>query len=101
MGDGLVTVPVKKGIGRYSARHVPPVRAREAIEDGARRAVSNPGNVRPYDPGSPCEIEVELNNPGHAEAYRWMTNVELTGPRTVVSKADDWWTAWRQVYIHR
>ena len=101
LGDGVVTVPVKKGIGRYSARHLPPARARDAIEAGATRAVSTPGNVTPYDPGSPCEIEVELNNPGNAEAYRWIPNVELTGPRTVVSKADDWWTAWRQVYIHR
>ena len=35
LGDGLTTVAVKKGLSRYSARQIPPVRAREMIEEGA------------------------------------------------------------------
>src|SRR5215213_3165679 len=31
LGDGLHSVAVKKGLGRYSARNVPPVKAREMI----------------------------------------------------------------------
>jgi D-amino peptidase len=101
LGGDVRTVAVKKGIGRYSARHVAPQRARQLIEGAAQEAVSSKPAVPPYKPDSPCEIEVELNNPGDAEPYRWMENVDITGPRTVVSKADDWWTAWKQVYIHR
>ena len=101
LGAGVTTVAIKKGIGRYSARHVPPVRAREMIRAGAKEALQAKRAVSPYDPGSPCEIEVQLNNPGHAEVYRWITDVEITGPRTVKSRAEDWWTAWRKIYIHR
>src|SRR5436309_14758122 len=63
LGDGLTTVEVKVGIGRFSARNVAPVRAREMIEDGAKRALKDLSAVKPYDPGRPCEIEVEFTMP--------------------------------------
>src|SRR5712691_4078926 len=36
LGPGLTTVAVKRGLGIFSARMIPPQRARELIEDGAR-----------------------------------------------------------------
>src|SRR5215210_8230214 len=36
LGDGLTTVAVKRGFGRFSARQLPAQRARELIEEGAR-----------------------------------------------------------------
>src|SRR5207342_3255953 len=41
LGDGLTTAAVKWGIGSESARNLTPVRARELIEDAARRALSD------------------------------------------------------------
>src|ERR671923_2231105 len=41
LGPGLVTVTVKQGFGRFSARNIPPVRARKLIEEGAKRALAN------------------------------------------------------------
>jgi D-aminopeptidase len=41
LGDGLVTVPVKTGIGRSPARQLPAQRARELIEEGSRQALGN------------------------------------------------------------
>src|SRR5437773_208944 len=41
LGDELTTVSVKQGLGRYSARQLPPLRARKLIEDGAKRALEN------------------------------------------------------------
>ena len=41
---------------------IPPVRARELIEAGARRALGDLSTVAPYDPGRPCEIRVEFKN---------------------------------------
>ena len=41
LGDGLTTVEVKKGFGRYSARHMTPVTAREAIEKAAEAALGD------------------------------------------------------------
>src|ERR1700730_16754213 len=41
LGAGLTTVEVKVGLGRFSARNIPAVRARKLIEDGAKRALKN------------------------------------------------------------
>jgi D-amino peptidase len=99
LGEGLTTVEVKVGLGRFSARNIPAVRARELIEDGAKRALKDLKAVQPYDPGRPCEIEIEFTSPDRLVEYRNRRGVEVTGPMTLVSKADDWWTAWSQFYF--
>ena len=99
LGEGLTTVAVKEGLGRYSARQIPPQRARELIEEGARKALADLGAVEPYDPGRPCEIEVDLTTTDAADEYRRKPGVEVVEPRKVVSRADDWWTAWRQFFF--
>jgi D-amino peptidase len=77
----------------------PAARARELIEDAARRAVENRAADRPYDPGSPCEILVDFNTSDHVERYRYRAGVEITGSRQISSRAADWWTAWRQFFF--
>jgi D-amino peptidase len=99
LGDGLTTVAVKQGLGRFSARHIAPIRAREQIEEAAAAALSDLAAVTPYDPGSPCEIRVELATSDEVERYRHHAVVEIVGGRTLVSRASDWWTAWRQFYF--
>jgi D-amino peptidase len=99
LGDGLTTVEVKIGLGRFSARNIPAVRAREMIEAGAQRALEDLKAVRPYDPGRPCEIEIEFTSPDRLVEYRNRKNVEVTGPRTIVARGDDWWQAWSSFYF--
>ncbi len=99
LGDGLTTVPVKKGLGRFSARQLPGPKAREVIEDGARSALADLYAVPPYDPGSPCEIVVDFNTSEHVEKYRFRPGVEITSSRQITSRAEDWWTAWRQFFF--
>ena len=99
LGDGLTTVSVKKGLGRFSARMVAPHRARQMIEDGARRALQNPRAVEPYNPGTPCEIAIEFTTPDRLVEYRNRRGVEQVGDLTLVSRADDWWTAWSQFFF--
>jgi D-amino peptidase len=99
LGEGLTTVAVKKGLGRFSARQLPAAKARELVEDGARRALAGLKAVPPYDPGSPCEIVVDFNTSDHVEKYRFRPGVEITEPRQIASRADDWWTAWRQFFF--
>jgi D-amino peptidase len=99
LGDALTTVAVKKGIGRFGARQLTPVRARELIEAAARAALADPRAVAPYDPGRPCEIEVELATTDGAEHYRDRQGVELVDPRRIVSRAENWWHAWRQFFL--
>ncbi len=99
LGDGLTTVAVKRGLGRYSARQLPALRARELIEEGAARALKDLRAVKPYDPGRPCEIEVEFAVPDALDEHRNKTGVEILDSRRLVSRADDWWTAWKQFYL--
>jgi D-amino peptidase len=99
LGDGLTTVEVKQGTGARSARLLAPARARELVEAGAREALSKLDAVAPYDPGKPCEIKVEYKWTEPAEKAGRRSGVELLDPRTIVSRADDWWTAWQQFFF--
>jgi D-amino peptidase len=99
LGEDLTTVAVKKGIGRASARNVAPLRARELIEEGVKKALKDPQAVKPYEPGRPSEIAVEFIAPSEVDKYAGRQGVEVTGTESVVSRGPDWWTAWRQLYL--
>jgi D-amino peptidase len=99
LGSGLVTVPVKQGLGAQSARNVAPLRARALIEEGARRALEDLSAVDPFDPGSPCEIKVEYKNTLAPDRLRHRHGVERLGDRVIVSRAETWWGAWRQFFF--
>jgi D-amino peptidase len=99
LGGELRTVAVKRGLGRFSARHLPPARARRLIEEAATDALRSDHRPQCYDPGRPCTIEVELATPDAAEPFRFRAGVELEDGRTVVSRAEEWWSAWRQLYL--
>jgi D-amino peptidase len=90
---------VKVGLGRFSARSLPALRARELIEDAAKRALQDLAAVSPYDPGRPCEIEVDFTTPDRLDEYRNRRNVEVTGPRSIVARGDDWWDAWKGLFF--
>lgn len=99
LGDGLTTVEVKEGLGRFSARTKTPAAARGLIADGAKRALADLGAVAPYDPGRPCEIEVEFTSPDRLQEYAHRRGVEVTGPRSIVARGDDWWSAWSGFFL--
>ena len=99
LGDGLTTVAVKRGLGTRTARMLPPKLARELIEEGARKALGDLKAVAPYDPGKPCEVKVEYKNTTEPHKLRLQPGVELVDDRTIVSRADDWWTAWQQFFF--
>lgn len=99
LGPGLRTLAVKQGLGRFSARHLAPARARVLLEAAARDALANLRDAPVYDPGSPCTIEVELATPDHADAFRHRADVTLLDARTVRATAPTWWDAWRAIYL--
>jgi D-amino peptidase len=99
LGDGLTTVAVKSGLGQFSARQFPAQRARELIEAGAKSALADLGAVSPYDPGSPCTIEVEFTRTAAFDEYVRKPGVEVVGERTLTSTADDWWSAWQRFFF--
>jgi D-amino peptidase len=99
LGDGLTTVEVKAGIGRYSARSLAPVKARALIEESAKQALKDLTAVTPYVPARPCEIAIEFTTTDRLEEYRHRRGVEVTGPKTIVSRGPTWWDAWSSFYF--
>jgi D-amino peptidase len=99
LGDGLTTVAVKTGLGIQSARQIPPVRARQLIEAGAKQALSDLSKVQPWSPGSPCEIRVEFKHTGAVDLLRFRKGVERVDSRTISVTAETWWEAWTTFYF--
>ena len=77
--------------------------SRRAREKQSRPAPSRRSRdlnaVKPYDPGKPCEIKVEYKWTDPVAKLRYRHGVELVDARTIVSRADDWWTAWKQFFF--
>jgi len=100
LGDKLPTVAVKRGLSRYSARQVPPKRARQMIEDGAKSALANLKAVKPYRPAKPTTLTCELANPDDMAPFMGRPGVTIVEPLKAVSKAKDWMTAWNQIWYY-
>jgi len=98
LGDNLPTVVVKKGLGKFSARQIPPTRARQMIEDGAKDALRDLTVTRPYVPDRPTTIKVEVHSPDRLADFKGRAGVEITGPMIAESKGKDWFTAWNQFW---
>lgn len=98
IGNGLTTVAVKKGLSRYSARQIPPIRARKMIEEGAARALQNLRATKPYVPARPTTITIELSTVDSASEFRGRHNVELVEPLKVISRGKDWLEAWNNFW---
>ncbi len=98
LGDGFTGVAVKRGLSRYSARQIPPVRARQMIEEGARQALANLKAVKPYVPARPTTITVEIATVDKTAEFRGRHGVQIVGPNKAVSRADNWLQAWDQIW---
>ena len=94
----MTTVAVKKGLSRYAARQIPPERARQMIEDGARQALSDLSAVSPYQFSSPATITFEVGSPENLDTFRGRPGVTLEPPYTVHSVGADWMAAWNQIW---
>ena len=89
---------VKRGLSRYSARQIPPVRARQMIEEGTRRALQDLPDIRPYVPAAPTKITIELDTVDNAAHYKGRPGVSFPDDLTVVSDGRDWMEAWNQIW---
>jgi len=94
-GAGVVTAPVKVGLGRYAARNFAPGDACVLIEARIQRALRGRDTWPPpltFEP--PVTFKVELATPDRAAAFAGRTGVEITGPRTVQATGQTFWEAW-------
>lgn len=99
LGPELTTVAVKEGLSRFSARQIPPVRARQMIEAGAREALGQRAGVRPYQPARPTTITIDLASPDRADRWRHREGVEIVTPRRVVARGVDFLEAWKRIWF--
>ncbi len=94
-GAGVVTAPVKKGLGRFAARHLAPADARALIERKTGEAVGNRDAwPHPLTFTSPVTFQVELASPDRAASFMGRPGVEIIGPRTVRASGKNFWQAW-------
>lgn len=98
LGEQVVTAPVKEGLGRFAARNLTPPEARELIETRAFAALQQRNWPAPYKPASPVTFRVELQSVDQASTFQGRTGVEVVGPRTVISRGDNFWQAWNQFW---
>lgn len=98
LGENLEAVAVKRGLSRYSARNIPPSRARQMIEDGAKRALKSATRVKPYVPAKPTTITIDLSTVDSANQFMNRSGVEIVEPLKVVSRGRDWLRAWNQIW---
>jgi D-amino peptidase len=96
-------VEVKRALSTVAADVIPPLRAREAIRAGARRAVerARAGELRPYrGEAAPYEIEVDLRKPPGehlAENLARLPEFERSGERTIRTVAPDMDLGFRRI----
>lgn len=93
LGEGLHTVAVKKGIGRFAAVHLPPDDAHALLEEAACSALTSGVSVQPFRP-SPVTLEVQFHTPDAVQAYVGKPGVELKDARTVVARGNTFWEVW-------
>ena len=84
-------VVVKSSITRFAARSLHPDAARDAVREGAARAMRAvaAGKVAPPLLTLPVRLEVDLLTADMAEIATWLRGVERSGPRTVAIEGDD------------
>lgn len=97
LGQELVTVPVKRGLSRFSARNIAPQRARRLIEDGARRALAALPNCIPFVPAAPVTIRFQLVTADIVDGYRKKSGIEFPDQQTVLSRGANFREAWTRV----
>ena len=98
LGDKLGTVAVKRGLSRYSARNIPPVRARRMIQEGVEAALRGRKWPAPYVPAKPTTISINLGTVDSAKQFRGRAGVEIVEPLKVISRGNDWMQAWDQIW---
>ncbi len=89
------TAVVKMAITRQSALCLPPERACSLIENAAEEALSSLAEAKPWLPDAPVTIDVEFKDSGMAENASGLPYSQLTGPRVVSFKADDYLMAFK------
>jgi D-amino peptidase len=98
LGD-VEGVSVKVGVDRYAARCMHPAKAREAIREGAARALREIGRFKPFTLSSPMKMEIDYANSAFATAATWIPTSVRESPQTVSFTVDDFLTGVKTFFV--
>ncbi len=90
LGENLVTVAVKEGVGRYAAKMLPREIALQRLKAAAKEAVSKISSFKPFLPAPPYDFELDLHNSNQAELGSLLPQVKRVGARTLKFQAKDY-----------
>jgi hypothetical protein len=60
--------------------------------------LQNLDHLRPYVPASPVTLTIEVDTVDKVAEFQGRYGVEIVEPLKVLSRADDWLTAWNQIW---
>lgn len=89
LGENVVTVPVKRGIGRTAADSLHPEVARQRIKEGVREALTRDNKPAPLKFDTPTVLEVRFVNSAMADMASAMPYTERVDGTTVRFQHDD------------
>jgi len=98
LGD-VEGVAVKVGLDRYAARSPHPSKAREAIRQGAARALREIERFKPFILSSPMKMEIDYSNTAFATAASWIPTAVREGPQTVSFTVPDFLTGVKTFFV--
>src|SRR5262249_44498165 len=84
----MVTMETKKGLGIELALHLSAERARQAIREGASRAVRSQKNIPPLLIDPPYELEIRVQEGRSIDGYL-ERGMERLDARTVIKRGSD------------
>ncbi len=96
--DGIVTVPVKEGIGERSAIHIAPVDARERIRSRIQDAVRSADAISPLVIEGPVVMEVHHPDPWPLKIRNCAERVDAF---TLRCEADTFWSAFHAYFFDK
>ncbi|MFO7266246.1 MAG: M55 family metallopeptidase [Limnochordales bacterium] len=90
LGDRLVTVAVKQGIGRVAANSLHPEVARQRIREAVKEALTKPDKPQPLKFSAPVEWEIRFLNSMMAHYATLIPGAERVDGVTVRFRHDDY-----------
>lgn len=98
VGDSVGQAPVKRGLGRFSARNLAPKDACDLIEERVHEVLKRRHTwPKPYKIGSPASFRVEMLTHDATISLENRPGITIDG-RVVTSTAENAWLAWDQFW---
>jgi len=90
LGNGIVTVQVKKGLTREGALMYSPKKARVMIREGAKEAMKRIGKIKPCKPEFPLKIRWQFKDSGIVDKYKGdAKRIDATTLEKIVTRPED------------